>query len=175
MGVRVVPRLESSHRSGGGSETWTQAMLWPLQFHRPGLSFLPLHSSCECCVEAALLCATWTAILTNDIYVSDLWESCILPTWLMESVLLQHCPCGQLTFLFPAQLDAIPTAWNFFSNWQVVVHLLRPRQNALSILKPSFIFVHRKLFPFSHFLKLKLGVSHCQHRGSVAYSSFFLH
>lgn len=27
------------------------------------------------------------------------WESCILPTWLTDPVLLRHCLCGQLAFL----------------------------------------------------------------------------
>lgn len=101
----------------------------------------------EYCVQAALLCITWTAVITSNIYVSDVWESCILQAWLMNSALLQHCPCGQLAFLFfHALLDAIPTAWSFSSNWQIAGRLLQPRWNVVSVLKASLIFIHRKLF-----------------------------
>lgn len=49
--------------------------------------------------QAALLGITWVAVTTKTSCVSDVWESCILPTWLTDPVLLQHCPCGQLAFL----------------------------------------------------------------------------
>lgn len=149
---------------------------WDLS-HRPCCALCSSQTLGNPTFGSTLIVGAWVLCsgCSSGYYLSGSYDQDILCFWCVgelhpANLTDRSCPPTTLSLWpvgFPVVhvlLDTVLTTWNFFSNWKIDVYLWGQGEMSC-LLKPSLIFVCRKLFPFSHFLKLKLAVSCSQHKG----------